>query len=508
MAASRDRRASIIDDEAEDVDEVTLDAAHEKGLRKVQVSTWLLFEDSTSSVAAKVVQGVLMLLILISTVNMLVESHTACRFEVRSEPPAANAGLGTSHYQRTCDEVTWSPEQTAQFEAIESACIAAFTLEFLLRCFASPATVGLGRFWCNPMNWIDLLAIIPFYLEQILLAVMRGQGGADLGPFAVLRVIRLTRVVRVLKVSKTMRGPVILARTVAKSAVPFLMLMSFVFIAAILCSSLMLSFEKGAYIDGVLGQHNHSYHNYYRLDGDTSSFASFWFVIWWCIQTLTSEGYGDSYPITDAGKVVATFTAVCGMFLLALPITIIGANFDEEYERSTRGAALDRKSRVMKYNALTRNGTRPLRTDRPSLRDRVSRASRKVLPDLSSTIGAQAAAERSCSRASAATPSSRFDAKFEDQAYNVQADISMLLDEHFEAVREKFNALLRRNTDNLNRWVTTDLHYIDAESKTAAQVTSSAVMKFKTRSKSSWPGRPGGLNPDSSAAGGAAAETT
>ena len=29
----------------------------------------------------------------------------------------------------------------------------------------------------------------------------------------------------------------------------------------------------------------------------------------------------------------------------------------------------------------------------------------------------------------------------------------MLLDEHFEAVREKFNAILRRNTDSLNRWV-------------------------------------------------------
>ena len=120
MAASRDRRASIIDDEAEDVDEVTLDASRETGLRKVQVSTWLLFEDSTSSLAAKVTQGFLILLILISTINMLVESHTACRYEVRSEPPAANAGMGTSHYQRTCDEVTWSEEQTAQFVAIET----------------------------------------------------------------------------------------------------------------------------------------------------------------------------------------------------------------------------------------------------------------------------------------------------------------------------------------------------------------------------------------------------
>ena len=26
---------------------------------------------------------------------------------------------------------------------------------------AAPATVGLRSFWCNPMNWIDLLAIMP-----------------------------------------------------------------------------------------------------------------------------------------------------------------------------------------------------------------------------------------------------------------------------------------------------------------------------------------------------------
>ena len=46
----------------------------------------------------------------------------------------------------------------------------------------------------------------------------------------------------------------------------------------------------------------------------------------------------------------------------------------------------------------------------------------------------------------------------------------MLLDTHFEAMRVKFNGVLRRNTENLNRWVTTDLRYIDAESKTATQV--------------------------------------
>jgi len=214
------------------------------------------------------------------------------------------------------------------------------------------------------------------------------------------------------------------------------------------------------------------------------------------------------------------------MFLLALPITIIGANFNEEYERSQRGAALDKKSRVVKYNALTRNGTRPLVPDGPSLRDRVStrvsqmggsvkKCKYQVTPvggqGALSTPGGGGGAEGLGSKAyttsNLAGGSSKYDEHFEDQAYNVQADVSMLLDEHFEAMREKFNGILRRNTDNLNRWVTTDLRYIDAESKTAAQVTSSAVMKFKCTGKkkagSSLSGSPG----NSFKGGGAAAAT-
>ena len=44
--ASRERRGVLIEDVSDD-EEVTLDASNEKGLRKLQVHTWLLFEDST-----------------------------------------------------------------------------------------------------------------------------------------------------------------------------------------------------------------------------------------------------------------------------------------------------------------------------------------------------------------------------------------------------------------------------------------------------------------------------
>tara|TARA_B100000780_G_scaffold247043_1_gene191830 strand:- start:40 stop:153 length:114 start_codon:yes stop_codon:yes gene_type:complete len=35
----------------------------------------------------------------------------------------------------------------------------------------------MSKFWSNLMNWIDLLAIMPFYLEHIMLAVVSGEGG-------------------------------------------------------------------------------------------------------------------------------------------------------------------------------------------------------------------------------------------------------------------------------------------------------------------------------------------
>ena len=421
-------------------------------LFKLQVHAWLLFEDSTSSSAAKVVQAVLILLILVSTVNMIVETHTDCRYDAVT-------------YSRVCEEVTWDDDQAAIMGHVEAACIAAFSIEFVCRMLASPATIGFRKFVTSPMNAVDLMAIAPFYLETILMSMSSGEDDKDLGPFAVLRVIRLTRVVRVFKVSKSMRGPVILWRTISKSAVPFLMLVSFVVVLAILCSSLMLAAEKGVYVDV---HENVSYHNYYGVDGTPSAFASFWFVMWWCVQTLTSEGYGDEYVITDAGKLVGTLTAVCGMFLIALPITIIGANFDEEYERSQRAATLDKKSRVVRYNVASRNGTRPVTRARPTLRDSVAMlAKARVTPHDASDGGL------SKDRVDE-------DEKFGDQAYNAQADISMLLDGHFKQLNEKFDGMLMRHTDNFNRWITTDLHHLDAECKAAKTEQADRLRAAKT----------------------------
>ena len=51
-------------------------------------------------------------------------------------------------------------------------------------------------FFLAPMNVVDLVAILPFYLEMLL-------AGAQVPGLAVFRVLRLTRMLRVLKVSKS-----------------------------------------------------------------------------------------------------------------------------------------------------------------------------------------------------------------------------------------------------------------------------------------------------------------
>ena len=55
--------------------------------------------------------------------------------------------------------------------------------------------------------------------------------------------------------------------------------------------------------------------------------------IWWSVSTLLTVGYGDIYPITVMGRVMAIFTAFLGVGVVAIPTGIISAGFVEQYSR-------------------------------------------------------------------------------------------------------------------------------------------------------------------------------
>ena len=52
--------------------------------------------------------------------------------------------------------------------------------------------------------------------------------------------------------------------------------------------------------------------------------------MWWSFITLTTVGYGDVVPMTVAGKLVAGFTALMGVCVVALLTGIVASGFSNQ----------------------------------------------------------------------------------------------------------------------------------------------------------------------------------
>ena len=237
-------------------------------------------------------------------------------------------------------------EDHKTFKAIEYACIAIFTVEYLVRlatCSVSAeygvdandfdTSGGAGRprgflrasyaFVMSPMNLVDLVAILPFYLEL----AFAGGGGAA---FSVLRVLRLARVFRVLKLGKFCSSLATLVRVMINSASALYLLLFFMGLGCVLFGAAMFFAEGGTWDPNLKA--------YVRptLLGDgveETPFTSIPACFWWVMVTATTVGYGDMSPTTAWGQIVGCMTFYFGIMVLALPITIIGANYAEEYAR-------------------------------------------------------------------------------------------------------------------------------------------------------------------------------
>jgi len=52
--------------------------------------------------------------------------------------------------------------------------------------------------------------------------------------------------------------------------------------------------------------------------------------------TLTTVGYGDAYPITAMGRLLASFIALLGIMMFALPAGILSSGFMEHGEQQKK----------------------------------------------------------------------------------------------------------------------------------------------------------------------------
>jgi len=90
---------------------------------------------------------------------------------------------------------------------VETACVAWFSVEFIVRLVASPSK---RQFGLDVMNAFDVLAIVPYF---VVLAVQQTDGGGNCeaakrsGTFVIIRVLRIFRVFKLSKHSQAQNQP-------------------------------------------------------------------------------------------------------------------------------------------------------------------------------------------------------------------------------------------------------------------------------------------------------------
>jgi hypothetical protein len=139
-------------------------------------------------------------LIVLSIGNALIASYPRdfCQMENAYTPAAVRTCAGTR-----------LEETEPVHKQIEAACVIVFTIEYALRLATCGDEMPLLSFLFDPLNMLDVLSILPFYVELVITAVTPTdeQKGTMATAFTALRVLRVFRILRALKVTHTPRTP-------------------------------------------------------------------------------------------------------------------------------------------------------------------------------------------------------------------------------------------------------------------------------------------------------------
>lgn len=229
----------------------------------------------------------------------------------------------------------------ASFEMIDLCVIVLFTADYVLR-LATYTGNRLRWIFLDFMNVIDLLAVLPFYIELVAAAAM-GVDDAGISALVFLRALRLFRVFRILKVSKYSRQLPVAIKALKMSGGGFFLAFFSISLFCILFSSAMFFAESsGMYFDTQDRLWR------YQSDGSESRFQSIPHTMWWALVTMTTVGYGDMFPLTGPGKIVGTATVVIGILVLAFPLTILSNNFGSASESSDNKREEHTRRRLMR----------------------------------------------------------------------------------------------------------------------------------------------------------------
>ena len=192
------------------------------------------------------------------------------------------------------------------FQYFEIFSIIIFSIEYLLRVWVAPLKYaefnGEGaraKYILSLNGIIDLLSIIPFYLQFLL-------PGLD------LRILRTLRLLRILKLSTYNSALSDLIEAIQEERRSFIAA-GYIFVVMFIIASSLIYFAE---------HKNHPTH-----------FTSIPDSMYWALITLTTVGYGDVTPVTPLGKLISVISAMGGVVVVALLTGIIASSFSLQMER-------------------------------------------------------------------------------------------------------------------------------------------------------------------------------
>jgi voltage-gated potassium channel len=144
-----------------------------------------------------------------------------------------------------------------------------FLIDFTYRIFTAPSA---SRYFFRGFGWADLLASLPF---------------------AELKVLRLFRVLRVLRLMREL-GPRTIVRSVIRDRAN---------------SALMTLLLLGV----IVMQYGSMMILYVEVHAKGANITSASDALWYTIVTISTVGYGDQYPVTNAGRIIGSFIIVVGV---------------------------------------------------------------------------------------------------------------------------------------------------------------------------------------------------
>jgi len=101
-------------------------------------------------------------------------------------------------------------------------------------------------------------------------------------------------------------------------------------------------------------------------------------ALWWTYVTVATVGYGDRYPVTDAGRVVGVVTMTVGVVLFGALTAFLADTFIRPRGRAGDAEGADRAALTAELAEIVRRELRILREEGDVSRDELAEIQREL----------------------------------------------------------------------------------------------------------------------------------